>query len=222
MKYILGYAISKYFVNFCNYFFIINTGCVSQTNQSQLTCTLSCGGKCYNNSEYYCLNDKLAPNHCGKYNISEKYCELGELVDPKTPWEYKELGSEYFMRTWDADKAAELIDKGLIIDPNFTQAYGSKSYFYLIKKNYQKSLENADMAMSLVEKKCLPDNYSYSDFPSCLRWQSYVSYGILRVESLNGLGRNSEALETYEMLKKIAAGNQVFEKQLRQLNMSKM
>jgi tetratricopeptide (TPR) repeat protein len=85
------------------------------------------------------------------------YLKLGESYHDKTYW------SEYFQDTF-ADSLIIYADKALQIDPNLSDGYALKGYYYYLKSDFNKSIDFYEKAIELnpingTYYKAMGDNY---------------------------------------------------------------
>lgn len=69
---------------------------------------------------------------------------------------FKELGKD--------DQALQEIDRALKVDPKTPRALLQRGEILLRRRDWKAARDNLDMALSLAEKKCLPEGSSYVDY----------------------------------------------------------
>ena len=74
--------------------------------------------------------------------FAQAYLKLGESYHRKTYW------SEYFEETF-ADSLIIYADKALAINPYLAEGYGLRGYFYYLKSDFDKSIEQYEKAIEL-------------------------------------------------------------------------
>jgi adenylate cyclase len=89
--------------------------------------------------------------------FAEAYLKLGEAYHSKTYW------SEYFQDTF-ADSLIIYADKALRINPFLADGYALKGYYYYVKSDFKKSLEQYEKAIEInplkgIYYKNIGDNY---------------------------------------------------------------
>ena len=177
-----------------------------------------------------------AQEYSQRFNIegnimAKQLAEEAIALDPEFPWAYYALGSAHMMDVWlglskspkeSLEKAVELTQKGISLDPKDSRHYALLGYLYVMKRDYDKAIAEGEKAVALDPGGAdthawLGMGLNYADrpkeaiplFEKAIRLNPFgpTSYFLNFGTSYRMMGQYQEAITQYKKALRIAPNN---------------
>jgi adenylate cyclase len=163
--------------------------------------------------------------------MGKQLAEEAIALDPEFAWAWYAVASTHMMDVWlglskspkeSLNKAVELIQKAISLDPNYPRNYALLGYLYTMKKDYDKAVAEGEKAMALDPggadaHALLGMSLNYADRPKeaiplfekaiRLNPNGPTSYFLNFGTSYRMMGQYQEAITQYKKALRIAPNN---------------